>query len=37
MSPYEEVFGKAYHLLVELENKEFWAIKKLSFSLDAIG
>ena len=36
MSPYKLVFGKPCHLLLELEYKVMWAIKKLNFDFKAV-
>ena len=36
MSPYRIVFGKPYHLPLELEYKAMWAVKKLNYDFQAI-
>ena len=37
MPPYHLVYGKAYHLPVDLEYKAWWAIKKLNMDLSRVG
>ena len=36
MSPYRIVFGKPYHLPLELEYKVMWAIKKLNIDYQVV-
>ena len=35
-TPYRLVFGKSYHLLVEREQKPYWAIRTLNFDLNVV-
>ncbi|XP_035551102.1 uncharacterized protein LOC118343695 [Juglans regia] len=37
MSPYRLVYGKLYHLPVEIEHKAYWAIKQLNFNSNQAG
>ena len=37
MSPYRVVFGKPFHLLVEIEHRAYYVVKSCNFSLDQVG
>ena len=37
MSPYKMVYGKACHLLLEMEHKAYWAIKELNYDFSLAG
>nr|GEX28710.1 reverse transcriptase domain-containing protein [Tanacetum cinerariifolium] len=36
-TPYKLVYGKSYHLPIELENKAYWALKHANFDLKTAG
>ena len=37
MTSYQFVYGKTYHLPVELEHKAYWAMKEMNFDVEAAG
>ena len=37
ISPFRLIYGKPFHLPVELEHRAYWAIKKFNLSLDQAG
>jgi hypothetical protein len=37
MSPYRIMYRKAFHLLIELEHRVYWAIKQLNFNFLKAG
>nr|GEY52121.1 hypothetical protein [Tanacetum cinerariifolium] len=36
-TPYKLVYGKACHLPIELEHKDYWALKQANFDLSVVG
>nr|GEY90540.1 reverse transcriptase domain-containing protein [Tanacetum cinerariifolium] len=36
-TPYKLVYGKSYHLSIELEHKAYWALKQANFDLTVAG
>nr|GEZ13037.1 reverse transcriptase domain-containing protein [Tanacetum cinerariifolium] len=36
-TPYKLMYGKAYHLLIKLEHKAYWALKQANFNLAVAG
>jgi len=37
MSPFRVVFGKAHHLLMEIEHRAYWIIKACNLDLEEVG
>ena len=37
LSPFQMVYGKAYHLSIELEHRAYWALKFLNFDASLSG
>ncbi|XP_074299865.1 uncharacterized protein LOC141631040 [Silene latifolia] len=37
MTPHKPLYGKAFHLPVELEHMAWWALKEINFDIDAAG
>lgn len=37
MFPYHLIFGKVYHLLVDLEHQVYWVVKNLNFDLKTVS
>ncbi|GJV39479.1 reverse transcriptase domain-containing protein [Tanacetum coccineum] len=36
-TPYQLIYGKSYHLPVELEHKAYWALKHVNFNIKIMG
>nr|GEU79730.1 reverse transcriptase domain-containing protein [Tanacetum cinerariifolium] len=36
-TPYKLVYGKSFHLLIELEHRAYWALKHVNFDLKTVG
>ena len=37
MSPFRFVYGKPFHLPIELEHKAYWVIKQFNYAMDKAG